>query len=51
MPVAVNIDVDRRSARYVEEKYKIIFGAAQNTQLSRALATGADKGTFVLPKG
>ncbi|KAF5324855.1 hypothetical protein D9611_004278 [Ephemerocybe angulata] len=37
--------------KYVEEKYKIQFGAAQTTQLSRAIANGAEKGTFVLPKG
>ncbi|KAJ3863617.1 hypothetical protein EV359DRAFT_26576, partial [Lentinula novae-zelandiae] len=37
--------------KYIEEKYKIEIGAAQNTQISRAIATGNDKGFFVLPKG
>jgi hypothetical protein len=37
--------------RYVEEQYKLPIGNAQNTQLSRAIATGAEKGIFVLPKG
>ncbi|KAF9009419.1 hypothetical protein BDQ17DRAFT_1060734 [Cyathus striatus] len=37
--------------KFVETKYKIEFGAAQNTQLARAITTGAEKGIFVLPKG
>lgn len=37
--------------RYVESTYKLEIGAAQNTQLAKAIATGAEKGTFVLPKG
>lgn len=37
--------------RYVEEQYNLQIGNAQNTQLSRAIATGAEKGIFVLPKG
>jgi len=37
--------------RYVEEQYKLQIGNAQNTQLARAIATGAEKGIFVLPKG
>lgn len=37
--------------RYVENKYNLEIGAAQNTQLSKAIASGAEKGTFVLPKG
>jgi len=37
--------------RFVESKYKLEIGAAQNTQLSKALGTGSDKGVFVLPKG
>jgi hypothetical protein len=38
-------------ARYVETKFHLFIGNAQNTQLSKAIASGADKGTFVLPKG
>jgi hypothetical protein len=38
-------------ARYVESQYKLEIGNAQNVQLSKAIATGAEKGTFVLPKG
>ncbi|KAG6331037.1 hypothetical protein ID866_8049, partial [Astraeus odoratus] len=37
--------------KYVEERYKLQIGNAQNTQLARAIATGAEKGIFVLPKG
>ncbi|KAI6005485.1 hypothetical protein EDD15DRAFT_2211997 [Pisolithus albus] len=37
--------------KYVEETYKVQIGNAQNTQLARAIATGAEKGIFVLPKG
>jgi hypothetical protein len=37
--------------RFVEIEYKLEIGNAQNTQLSRAIASGAEKGTFVLPKG
>lgn len=37
--------------RYVEEQYNLPIGPAQNTQLARAIATGADKGIFLLPKG
>ncbi|KAI5124504.1 hypothetical protein M0805_003029 [Coniferiporia weirii] len=37
--------------KYVEAKYKIQIGAAQTSQLNRAIANGAEKGTFVLPKG
>jgi linker histone H1 and H5 family len=37
--------------RYVEEKYKLEMGNAQITQLSRAIAVGAEKGIFSLPKG
>ena len=39
------------SFRYVETKYKLEIGAAQNTQLAKAISTGAEKGIFVLPKG
>lgn len=39
------------TCRFVETQYKLEIGAAQNTQLSKAIATGAEKGTFVLPKG
>jgi len=37
--------------KYVEEQYNLQIGNAQNTQLARAIATGAEKGIFVLPKG
>ena len=37
--------------RYVEESYKLEMGNAQITQLSRAIAVGAEKGIFSLPKG
>lgn len=37
--------------RFVEETYHLEIGAAQVTQLSRAINTGAEKGVFVLPKG
>lgn len=37
--------------RYVETKYKLEIGAAQSTQLAKAITTGAEKGVFVLPKG
>jgi hypothetical protein len=37
--------------RFVESRYKLEIGAAQNTQLAKAISTGAEKGTFVLPKG
>ena len=37
--------------RFVETKYKLEIGAAQTTQLSKAIINGAEKGVFVLPKG
>ncbi|KAF5330640.1 hypothetical protein D9619_006020 [Psilocybe cf. subviscida] len=37
--------------KFVETKYKLDFGAAQTTQLARAITSGADKKIFVLPKG
>jgi histone H1/5 len=37
--------------RFVEEKYKLVIGNAQITQLSRAIAVGAEKNIFSLPKG
>ncbi|KAJ7939595.1 hypothetical protein B0H13DRAFT_2300282 [Mycena leptocephala] len=37
--------------KFVEMKYKLSIGAAQNTQLSKALAAGNKKNIFVLPKG
>jgi hypothetical protein len=37
--------------RFVEDKYRIEFGAAQTTQLSKAIARGEETGDFVLPKG
>ncbi|KDQ59524.1 hypothetical protein JAAARDRAFT_624083 [Jaapia argillacea MUCL 33604] len=36
---------------FVESEYKLEIGNAQNTQLSKAIATGVEKGEFVLPKG
>jgi histone H1/5 len=35
----------------VEEKYKLEIGNAQVSQLSRAIAVGAEKAIFSLPKG
>jgi hypothetical protein len=40
-----------RCLRFVEEKYKIALDNSQLTHLSKAITTGAEKGTFVLPKG
>ena len=37
--------------RYVEAQYNLELGAAQITQLNKAISNGADKGTFYLPKG
>jgi histone H1/5 len=37
--------------RFVESKYKLEIGAAQTTQLAKAITTGAEKGVFILPKG
>jgi len=37
--------------KYVETKYKLEIGAAQSTQLAKAISTGAERGIFVLPKG
>ncbi|KAJ7273558.1 hypothetical protein B0H12DRAFT_498165 [Mycena haematopus] len=37
--------------KFVETKYKLSIGTAQNTQLSKALAAGSEKKIFVLPKG
>lgn len=37
--------------KYVETKYKLEIGAAQSTQLAKAITAGAEKGVFVLPKG
>ncbi|KAJ7786964.1 hypothetical protein B0H14DRAFT_2400047, partial [Mycena olivaceomarginata] len=36
--------------KFVEMKYKLSIGAAQNTQLSKALTAGSEKNIFVLPK-
>lgn len=35
----------------MEEKYKVEMGPAQTNQLAKAIATGAEKGVFSLPKG
>ncbi|KAJ7868410.1 hypothetical protein B0H14DRAFT_3861560 [Mycena olivaceomarginata] len=37
--------------KFVEMKYKLSIGAAQNTQLSKALTAGSEKNIFVFPKG
>ncbi|KAJ2969316.1 hypothetical protein NUW54_g12993 [Trametes sanguinea] len=37
--------------KYVEDKYGLEIGAAQVTQLSKAITHGAEKNIFVLPKG
>lgn len=37
--------------KFVEEKYKVAIGNAQITQLSKAIALGAEKNVFYLPKG
>lgn len=37
--------------KFVEEKYKIVFDPTQLSHLSKAIGSGAEKGTFVLPKG
>jgi hypothetical protein len=42
---------DRLYPQFVEEKYKVEMNAAAASQLNRAIAHGAEKGTFVLPKG
>ncbi|KAF7440738.1 hypothetical protein PC9H_001086 [Pleurotus ostreatus] len=37
--------------KFVETKYNLDIGAAQISQLSKALGSGSEKGIFVLPKG
>jgi histone H1/5 len=37
--------------RFVEANYNLQLGPAQVTQLNRAISSGAEKGTFYLPKG
>ncbi|KAH0827017.1 etoposide-induced protein 2.4-domain-containing protein [Lanmaoa asiatica] len=55
--IAANPDDSRQGVsrphikKYVEEQYNLQIGNAQNTQLARAITTGAEKGIFVLPKG
>ena len=39
------------SHRFVETTYGLELGPAQVTQLNRAISSGAEKGTFYLPKG
>lgn len=41
----------RTYCRFVETKYNLEIGAAQISQLSKALGSGSEKGIFVLPKG
>ncbi|KAJ7793737.1 hypothetical protein B0H14DRAFT_3159464 [Mycena olivaceomarginata] len=43
--------VGHRLSLFAETKYKLSIGAAQNTQLSKALVAGSEKIIFVLPKG
>jgi hypothetical protein len=43
--------VKRSLSRFVEERYHVEIGTAQNTQLAKAIAAGEEKGDFVLPKG
>ncbi|KAH8983708.1 hypothetical protein EDB86DRAFT_3106270 [Lactarius hatsudake] len=52
-PISCNylISETQRYFRFVEEKYKLEIGNAQITQLSRAIAVGAEKNVFSLPKG
>lgn len=45
------VDVANTLFRFVEENYNLEIGNAQNTQLAKAIASGAEKGQFVLPKG
>ena len=40
-----------RYFRFVEETYQLEMGNAQNTQLSKAITVGSEKGVFYLPKG
>ena len=40
-----------RCFRFVEEMYHLEMGNAQNTQLSKAITVGSEKGVFYLPKG
>jgi hypothetical protein len=35
----------------LEETYKLEITAGVNTNINRAIISGEDKGTFVLPKG
>ncbi|KAJ7063114.1 hypothetical protein C8F01DRAFT_1209479 [Mycena amicta] len=37
--------------KFIESKYKVEFNAAHASQLSRAITTGSERGTFTLPKG
>ncbi|EJD05964.1 uncharacterized protein FOMMEDRAFT_18190 [Fomitiporia mediterranea MF3/22] len=37
--------------KFIESKYKITMDAFHTSQLSRAIVSGSEKGTFVLPKG
>ncbi|KAJ7898834.1 hypothetical protein B0H14DRAFT_2556897 [Mycena olivaceomarginata] len=43
--------VGHRLSLFLEMKYKLSIGAAQNTHLSEALAAGSEKNNFVFPKG
>ncbi|KAF8507260.1 hypothetical protein JB92DRAFT_2961408 [Gautieria morchelliformis] len=37
--------------KYIEEKYKMEVTASVISNINRSIAYGAEKGTFVLPKG
>ncbi|THH08194.1 hypothetical protein EW145_g2866 [Phellinidium pouzarii] len=37
--------------KFVETKYKVDLNTSATSQLSRAIVSGSEKGTFVLPKG
>ncbi|KAI9456264.1 hypothetical protein BJY52DRAFT_1224323 [Lactarius psammicola] len=52
-PISCNYLISQTQTyfRFVEEKYKLEIGNAQITQLSRAIAVGAEKNVFSLPKG
>lgn len=39
------------SSQFVESKYKVELNASTASQLNRAITSGSERGTFVLPKG
>ena len=42
---------DNTPSQFAETQYKIEINNAANTQIARAIASGAEKGYFLLPKG